>query len=167
MLNKKENWIFYNIYIVMLMVLSVSFRLYADVFENAVYLLIGVYGTLRWYSKAERAAQPSYCGKRLLLGVLAAIPPMVCALYLPLLITDDPLPFLDALSTALGFAATYLMAKRRVEAWIIWLVADIIMVAVYWMIPEQPVYLLALNIVWTALAVLSWVRWHKLSKTQR
>jgi len=48
--NKKENWIFYLLNVGTLTIYSFVVRLYGDVLENSIYLLIGLFGLFSWYS---------------------------------------------------------------------------------------------------------------------
>lgn len=74
------------------------------------------------------------------------------------------MPLLDALTTGMGITATYMMAVRKVEAWIIWFIDDILMAIIYFSLPDQAIYLGVLNIVWIILAALSYINWDKEAK---
>jgi nicotinamide mononucleotide transporter len=41
-------------------------------------------------------------------------------------------PFLDAFTTIMSFVATILMAQRKIDCWIYWIVVDIIGIWLYW-----------------------------------
>ena len=41
-------------------------------------------------------------------------------------------PFLDALTTVMSFVAMFLMARRRTESWVYWIVVDDIAIGLYW-----------------------------------
>jgi nicotinamide mononucleotide transporter len=166
LLGKKENWLFYNAYTLAFMLMSISFSLYGDVVENGIYIILGVIGTLKWYKEKEdskiswlRAKDRAVAGGMMLL--------LFMVVYPLLLRTDDPLPFLDAITTSMGLVATWLMSQKKVEAWIIWFADDILMAVTYFLLPAQPIYVLALNIVWAALAVGSFFSWKKLAYKQR
>lgn len=166
MLGKKENWIFYNSYVIAFLILSVMFKLYGDVFENSIYIILGVIGTLSWY-KVKQSKNDSleikYMNNKGRISSLLVMTLITGLSYLYLKSTDDPLPLLDSLTTAMGLVATYLMAKKKVESWIIWFVDDILMAIIYFLIPEQPMYLLFLNLIWTLFAIGSLVTWHKIA----
>lgn len=164
---KKENWIFYLLNIVTLTIYSMSVHLYGDVAENLIYVVFGLLGLFTWYSEnvtrrifgSERRI--SYCSskERLLYGAMLIL--ISAFMYAWLLSTDDPAPFLDAVTTGMGFTATLGMAFKRVESWIIWLVDDILMAYIYYSLPNTGFWLMCLNIIWVGLAAGTWYTWHK------
>jgi nicotinamide mononucleotide transporter len=166
MFGKKENWIFYNSYIIAFLILSVIFKLYGDVVENGIYILLGIIGTFNWYKVKQNKNnifQIKYSNNKERFISIVIMLLITIGMYIYLVNTDDPLPLLDSITTAMGLTATYLMAKKKVESWIIWFVDDILMAIIYFLIPEQPIYLLILNIIWTLFAVGSLINWHKLA----
>lgn len=168
-LNKKENWIFYILNISTLIVFSFISKLYGDVLENLIYLVIGIIGTTIWYNKniGNKVFSTSYCTmlERLKFSLISIAVMVIC--YIWLIYTDDPMPVLDAVTTGLGITATIMMAIKKVEAWVVWLVDDILMAVIYFNLPDQAVYLGMLNIVWILLAILSFVNWHMESERNK
>lgn len=167
--NRKENWIFYLANIVTLTLFSITAKLYGDVLENIVYLSIGLLGTLTWYSSTiekkifkGKVNTVRHCSNKELLIYTGLVILISITVYFWLSkFTNDPQPFLDALTTGMGFTATLMMALKRVEAWAVWLVDDILMAVVYFLLPEKALYLMALNIIWVSLAVATWYTWNK------
>lgn len=48
---RKENWIFYILNILSLILFSLNVKLYGDVIENLIYVIFGLLGLFTWYSK--------------------------------------------------------------------------------------------------------------------
>ena len=73
--------------------------------------------------------------------------------------TEDPLPWLDALTSVCGIITTYLMAKKIIENWLIWIVNDMIVVGMCY---YQKLYVFTgLYMVFIILAVYGWKEWKK------
>ena len=51
MLNKRSNWIAYIIQMIFLILFSINVKLYGDVVNNFIYLILGVIGFILWNKK--------------------------------------------------------------------------------------------------------------------
>lgn len=112
-------------------------KFYADMALQVYYLWISVFGWYIWTkgptSKAGRSDYPvSRINKQLGL-ILTGI-----ALLLWLLIyfalkafTDSPVPFGDAFTTAFSIVATWMLARKILEHWLVWIVVDLISLGLY------------------------------------
>ena len=56
------------------------------------------------------------------------------------------------------------MVKKKLDTWIIWFVNDIAYVYEYFMLEETAYYLMSLNLIWTFMAVISYLNWSKIMK---
>ena len=61
----------------------------------------------------------------------AAIPVGTWALREILLAVNGAAPFWDAATTVLSLAAQYLLGRKRVENWLLWIAADLIYIPLY------------------------------------
>lgn len=173
MFKRKENWVFYLLNIVTLTIFSFQAKLYGDVVENSIYMLFGLLGLVTWYSVNVteklfgKQINISYCTKkeRIVYSVMFIV--ISAGMIVWLTKTDDPSPILDAITTGMGFTATLMMATKKVESWIVWLVDDILMAYIYFTLPDRGFWLMLLNIVWVALAIGSWYTWDKESKKEK
>lgn len=69
----------------------------------------------------------------------------------------DLTAYVDAFTTALFFVGMWLMAKRKIENWIVWIIADIISVPLYF---SKGLTVSSLQfIVFTIIAVLGYIEW--------
>lgn len=167
MFKRKENWIFYLANIITLTIFSLSAKLYGDVIENSVYVFFGFLGLFTWYNTkisnklSNKYKNISYCNKSELIFYIGLLFAISSVTYFCLLHTDDVSPFLDAITTGMGFTATLMMATKKVESWIVWFVDDIIMAYIYFMLPDRGFWLMLLNIIWVGLAFGSFIIWHK------
>lgn len=111
--------------------------LYADMAISIYYIVASVYGLVCWFSHKSRGGESvpkpiSYTPRRIWLP-LALITLLVWFTVAWLLIefTDSTVPWADAATTALSVSAMWMLAKKYVEQWIVWAVADVGCCALY------------------------------------
>lgn len=165
LLKKKENWIFYFGNIGILTIYSFFIKLYGDVIENALYIVMGIFGTMIWHNatiaKYFNAEQIRYSNQKEKIFYSNFLLITTSIIYMLICNTDDPTPLFDAITTGLGFCATLMMAQKLVEAWIVWFVYDIMMAYIYLTIPDISYGLAFLNFVWIFMAIGSYMTWRK------
>lgn len=166
LLNKRSNWIFYILQMIFLIVFSLMSHLYGDVANNSVYLVMGVVGFILWNSKKESSKITKLSIKEKIIAVLIITFGTIILSFI-LKHTNDPLPLLDSFTTESSFIATYYMMKKKLDTWVIWFINDIFYAIEYFILPNQALYLFALNIIWTFMAVGSYINWNKIMKGQK
>ena len=158
MLNKRSNWIVYAAQMVALVIFSYQAKLYGDMWQNVFYFFFCLYSWWAW--KEGRIAD-----KIRLLGVSGRfywISGIISATFILsgiLIRTDDPMPITDSFTTVTTIAGLVLMCMRRVEAWVVWFFNDIAYMYQYFNLPDQALYLFGLYIIWTILAVATFINW--------
>jgi nicotinamide mononucleotide transporter len=98
-------------------------KFYADMGLNAYYLLASIYGWIVWSSKQATQVRAIVRLKLPLALVLLGVSGI---LFLSMSFvlknyTDSPVPFGDALTTALSIVATWMLAHKIIEQWWVWL----------------------------------------------
>jgi len=161
MFNKKSNWYFYLAQMMLLIVFSTINNLWGDVAMNTIFIAYGIYGLVSWSKEGDSNGVEVLTPAQTLRTIAATLFLWVIS-YVVLTNTNDPLPLLDSITTAGGLVATYLMVKHKLETWIVWFIVDVLYVAQYWLLPDQALYLMGLNVVWTIMAVISYISWKKL-----
>ena len=76
--------------------------------------------------------------------------------------TDSTVPLGDTFTTALSVVALYMLAKKYVEQWLVWIVVDVVCVALYiykGLYPTAILYLLYSVVAW-----FGYRRWLKMMK---
>lgn len=108
-------------------------RLYADMGLQAVYFAFGVYGWWNWLYGGQQHGALKVTRTSVGEGLaLAALTPLATwGLWLVLVETHDAAPFLDSLTTVLSLVAQYLLCRKRLENWAVWIVVDAIYVPLY------------------------------------
>src|SRR5690606_39204288 len=140
-----------------------SVGLYAESALNGYYLIMSIYGWIRWgiNKEGKNAAAISYCDTKdwaitfaiVILGF--AILCVVLSNY-----TDSDVPTADALVSAFAWAGMWLLARHKIENWILLNISNAIAIPllVYKGIPLTALLTVVLFIV----AVLGYLRWRKL-----
>ena len=166
MFNKRSNWIFYILQMIFLIIFSSINHLYGDVTNNCIYLILGIVGFILW-NKNSRSNKITSCKlkERLLYVTIIGLGTIVVSLILKN--TDDPLPLLDSFTTVSSLVATYYMMKKKLDTWIIWFINDIFYAIEYFILPNQALYLFALNIIWIGMAVASYINWKRIMEGEK
>ncbi len=73
--------------------------------------------------------------------------------------TDSPVPYWDALTTALSIVATWMLARKKIEHWLMWVVVDAISIGLFIVKGLYPTTLLFF--VYAILAVYGYFEWKK------
>lgn len=138
-------------------------KFYADMGLNGYYFFISIYGWMVWRKgggegKKERPVSRIRWKPALLLAGLTAIAFFGIAFVLKNY-TDSPIPYWDALTTAMSFTATWMLARKILEHWIVWIFVDLISMALYLYRGLYPTMILFL--IYTSMAVVGYIEWKK------
>jgi nicotinamide mononucleotide transporter len=108
-------------------------RLFADAGLQVVYMILGVYGWVHWLrgGVAQTRLTITRAPVSQWLIMAAAIPIATLALRAVLLAANGAAPLLDALTTVLSLAAQYMLCRKQLEHWLLWIVADLIYIPLY------------------------------------
>ena len=140
--------------------------LYADSAMQGYYILAGLYGLIAWLAGHRRKDNPlriSHTPLRLVVPLVAVYGALHAVLYYLLVtLTDSTVPFWDSMTTALSMVAMWLLSRKYVEQWLVWLVVDAITVGLY--IYKGIPLTACLYGFYTALAVVGFLRWRREAK---
>lgn len=142
---------------------------YADMGLQVYYVVISIYGWYFWL-KGKRNVKENQLPVRTtsikiwinLGGIFVII--FVAILYILLKFTDSTVPYLDTLTTALSIVATWMLAKKYIEHWLIWIFVDVLSIGLYIYKSLWPTVILFT--VYTAMAFIGYVEWKKDLKQQ-
>ena len=109
-------------------------RLYADAVLQLVYLALSAYGWYEWLYGGARHT-PLHVSRATRQTWMIVTPLfLVGGLGLGALLarhTDSPMPYFDALLTSASLVAQWMMTRKLLENWVIWILADIVYVPVF------------------------------------
>jgi len=157
--------------VLLYMSLFYQIRLYSDALEQVYYLLASVYGWW-WWRQGSVEESPTgffYSPRRqslvtlgITLGVGLALGGMMGDIHtwLPQWFPEAAaFPFLDAITTVMSFTAMALMALKRIESWVYWIVVDIIAIGLYYV--KEVRFLSLLYVLLLGIAIHGLRSWHR------
>jgi len=150
------------------MVVFFRSKFYADMGLNAYYFVISIYGWFLWSRGKEDGEEKlpvTRAGKglALILGGITLAAFFVIGWILDRF-TDSPVPYWDAFTTAVSFTATWMLARKILEHWLLWVIVDAVSMGLYLYRGLYPT--LVLFMVYAVMAVIGYRQWKQHMKTQ-
>jgi nicotinamide mononucleotide transporter len=122
-------------------ILFYQIHLYADFFEQIFYFVTGIGGWLMW-NRVKKDITTTHMSVREIVATVAVVVVGSIAASLFLLNIDTLLPSLfpdkasyaiiDATTTVMSFTAQYLLMRRKVENWYLWIAVDVVAIWLYY-----------------------------------
>jgi nicotinamide mononucleotide transporter len=138
-------------------------RVYGYAALYVYYVAVSVYGWYCWrYARQPDGAVAELKVRRLqmtLALILVAVSIALCigTGYVLARFTDSPVPYLDALGVSLSIVATWMLAHKILEQWILWIFVNFFSAALCF---SRDLYLTAgLFAVYGILSVSGWFKW--------
>lgn len=139
-------------------------RFYADMGLQVYYVVISIYGWYYWVKGKKPSNEKKIPVRRTrkklwikLAGVSVVI--YIVILFILLRFTDSDVPFMDSLTTSLSITATWMLARKYIEHWLIWIFVDLFSSGLYIYKNLWPTVILFL--VYTFMAALGYKEWAK------
>ena len=139
--------------------------LYADMGLQVYYIIISIYGWYYWvYGKSvnnilEKPKVKFTNKKTATVLIIITLILFIIISQILLNFTDSQIPYWDAFTTASGITATWMLAKKHIEHWLVWIVVDLISSGLYF---YKELYLTVfLYMVYTMMAILGFLQWKK------
>jgi nicotinamide mononucleotide transporter len=148
------------------MVVFAQSGLYADTGLQVVYLALGVVGWWYWWrgGPATTEAPMRYMTTREWYGSVAAVLLLWPTLALVTrLVPGARYPWFDAALVAGSLVAQWLLTRKAVEHWLLWIVIDALYVVLFAV--RGLMLTMILYAVFFVLAIIGWVRWTRTLRT--
>lgn len=137
-------------------------RLYADMGLQVIYIALSLYGWYEWlYGGANRTELPVSRASRRLALLLPIIGIASTALLGTLLhrSTNAALPYLDSTTTSTSLIAQWMMTRKILENWLVWIAVDVVYIGMF---AYKSLYLTAgLYAVFLVLSALGYRDWRR------
>ena len=148
--------------------LLLKWSLLGDMIINAYYFIMSIYGWYFWLKGTNNTVSPisKVSNKDIRIVVILFISSSV---FVSLVYTffdkwETIVSYIDILTTAIFFAAMWLMAKRKVESWIFWIVGNIISVPLY--LHKGLAFTSIQYFIFTVIAIAGYIKWKELYNKQ-
>ena len=167
---KKEHILVYPFGIVNVLIyvyICYAAGLYAYAGINGFYFIMSVYGWFNWLrknKKADRIRITACSWKELIIYILLTGIIFLLLRWALLLWTNSVVPAWDALTTSIYIIGMWLLAMKKIENWLFWILGDIISVGLF---AYEQLYFSCLQFsVFTIIAILGYREWkRKLSES--
>ena len=141
-------------------------KLYADMSLQMYYVIVSIYGWYEWVKgkstslESEDILKVSRLSMKLgLILILASIVIFLLMWFVLRNYTDSPVPFGDSLATSLSIVATWMLARKILEHWLIWIFVDAFSCGLFWYKGLHPTVILF--VVYSGMAVVGFIEWKK------
>jgi len=141
-----------------------KWELIGDMLINAYYFVMSVYGWYVWTRKIDNKtvtliSRTNSKEKQLMLVIFILTLLFVFCVYKGFDKWNSWVAYVDTLTTAIFFVGMWLMARRKIENWLFWIVGDIISVPLYFY--KGFTFTSFQYLVFTIIAVFGYLAWKK------
>ena len=142
-------------------------KLYADMSLNIYYVIISIYGWYWWLYGNKQTEKKELPISKLSLQLSLVLLPITIIIFgimwfVLSRFTDSQVPMWDSLVTALSIVATWMLTRKILEQWLVWIFVNIISMGLFIYKGLYPTTLLFF--VYFALALVGYYEWLKIMK---
>ncbi|PKV48426.1 nicotinamide mononucleotide transporter [Aquimarina sp. MAR_2010_214] len=144
--------------------LLLQWSLLGDMMINAYYFIMSIYGWYIWTRKVDDThvtpiSRTTVEEKNIGLIIFVMTLVFVYGVYVVFDKLNDWTAHVDTLTTAIFFVGMWLMARRKIENWIFWIIGDIISVPLYFY--KGFTFTSLQYILFTIIAIFGYIAWKK------
>lgn len=137
-------------------------KFYADMGLQVYYVFVSIYGWYHWVKGSENSKEIPVTNTKpkewiWLLFVSAVL--FIIIYYILKKFTDSPVPVGDSITTSLSIVATWMLARKMLEHWLIWIFVDALSMGLYIYKSLWPTVILFF--VYTVMAYIGYIKWKK------
>lgn len=144
--------------------LLLKWELLGDMMINAYYFAMSIYGWYVWTRKSNDSVTPitrtTSNEKRVSTFIFIATLAFVYIVYQTADKWTSWTAYMDTLTTAVFFVGMWLMARRKIENWIFWIVGDVISIPLYFY--KGLTFTSFQYLIFTLVAIYGYLAWKKI-----
>jgi nicotinamide mononucleotide transporter len=159
----KENiwcWLLGIINVILYLILFFDLKLYADAWLQGFYIVTQIYGWYKWSkgTSIKDELMITFCSKKVLFICLIAtiLMTFLFGFYFSHY-TEAALPWWDSSLMAMSLTGTWMAANKKIENWIVWIIANFIYIQIY--IIKDTILTAALYFIFFLLAIEGYFEW--------
>lgn len=164
--NNSNNYLFGVAGILLTLYVMIQSKLYAEFTLNLYYLVMSIYGWLYWKfgkRKSETSISETTNNEKLITAGIVIGTFSIFYFFLTNF-TDSDVPILDSLVSAFAWAGMWLMARRKIENWILLNISNIIAIP---LLIHKGLYLYAVLTAFLFIVAISgYLEWRKIIKSK-
>jgi nicotinamide mononucleotide transporter len=137
-------------------------KLYADMGLQVVYAILSIYGWYEWLYGGEGHTTLHVSRTSPSLALRLALIAVGGAVFLGTLLhrtTDAALPYMDSALTSASLVAQWMMTRKKLENWLVWITVDVLYVGMF--VYKHLYITAALYTVFLGLAVRGYIDWRR------
>ncbi len=149
------------------MILFYQYRLYGDAFLQGYFLIMAIYGWYYWKKRSTQHQKPVSVLKwhHYIIVVFASAALSLLAGYLLKNYTNSDVPYIDGFCTAVSLVAQFLMSRKILQNWLLWILVDACYVPLY--IHKELMLTAVLYTLFLGIAAMGYLDWKKSWKETR
>ncbi len=125
---------------------------------------MGIYGWLHWAridNSKENSQLPvlRLSTREILIAFGVTFVLFIVIAQFLIYFTDSTIPWIDAFTTSLSFTATWMLARKILEHWIVWVVVNMVSIGLYFY--RELYATIILFAVLTVMAVIGYYKWKR------
>lgn len=141
-----------------------KWSLLGDMMINFYYVIMSIYGWYRWTRTKNNVVEfpisrMSFHEKKLALIIFIATVIFVVVVYIFFDKFTHWTSFVDTFVTGIFFVGMWLMARRKIENWILWIIGDVISIPMYFV--KGYSFTSIQYLIFTIIAVFGYLEWKK------
>ncbi|MEK6153224.1 nicotinamide riboside transporter PnuC [Flavobacteriaceae bacterium 3-367] len=140
------------------------FGLLGDMLINAYYFVMSIFGWYIWTRKIDEThfipiTRTNTKEKKWSVFLFVTTVAFVCGVYLIFDKFESWTAYVDTLTTAIFFVGMWLMARKKLENWVYWIIGDVISVPLY--LYKGLIFTSLQYLLFTVIAILGYYAWRK------
>jgi len=140
-------------------------KIYGYAALNVYYVTVSIYGWYCWrYARQPDSKENGLHISRIRISLTLVLTVIFAVLYIGCgyvlkHFTDSPIPFYDALGTSLSIVATWMLARKILEHWMLWIFINFFSATLYFYRELYPTTVLF--VVYGIMSIVGWYKWRK------